>query len=76
MLRVAIVKVWLIGVVSAYSRVPLLVGVPKERMYMNLSRYLVIVRGTCLEGTRGLAACWLVTAPQPMRRLEPLRIIT
>jgi hypothetical protein len=76
LLRVAIVTVWLTVVVLVYKRILLLVDGSKERMYRRSSRYLVIVRGTCLEGTRGLAASWLVTAPQPMRRLEPLRIIT
>ena len=62
-----------------YSRLQerfLLVGYYKERMCREMSRYLVIVRGTCLEATRGLAASWLVTAPQPMRWRRSLRMIT
>ena len=55
--------VWLIVVVLVCKRISLLVGGSKERMNMALSRYLVIVRGTCLEATRGLAVSWLVTAP-------------
>ena len=76
MLRTAIVIIWLIVVVLVCKRISLVVGGPTERMYREMSRYLVIVRGTCLEATRGLAASWLVTAPEPMRRRRPLRIIT
>ena len=76
MLRTAIVIVWLFGVVPVYGRISFSVGGSKERIYREMSRYIGIVRGTCLEATRGLAASWLVTAPEPMRRRRPLRIIT
>ena len=67
---------WLFGNVPVYGRISFSVDGSKERIYREMSRYIGIVRGTCLEATRGLAASWLVTAPEPMRRRRPLRIIT